>query len=205
MVFSKDFMISLEKDFLQEVPGKKIIWLPFREAFSLSTSMDFFSFSSYKLVKCQADGPISAWFIHFSAQDHISCICNTTFQYLPVNENQVIDIFCHILKWFQIQAAGNLARLTLLCIARIIRNQQNHTLTTWRLGNILSRWTIFQAGFRTLRRCRENLICGVLFNVIEFSASSAIKCCTCETAILQFCASSLVIQYVHLHSLAIGK
>ena len=97
MVFSKDFMISLEKDFLQEVPGKKIIWLPFREAFSLSTSMDFFSFSSYKLVKCQADGPISAWFIHFSAQDHISCICNTTFQYLPVNENQVK----HILLYFE--------------------------------------------------------------------------------------------------------
>ena len=118
--------------------------------------------------------------------------------------NTKLDIFCHILKWFQIQAAGNLARLTLLCIARIIRNQQNHTLTTWRLlGDKFSGWTIFQAGFRTLRRCRENLICGVLFNVIEFSASSAIKCCTCKTAIL--CASSLVIQYVHLDSLAIGK
>ena len=78
MVFSKDFMISLEKDFLQEVLGKKIIWLPFRETFSLSTSIEKIVFYFELDI-----GEMSSWWsnllhdLYISVRRNISCICNT--------------------------------------------------------------------------------------------------------------------------------
>ena len=99
MVFSKDFMISLEEDFLQEVLGKKLFdYLFVKHLAFLPPLKNLFFISSQILVKCQADGPICCMiYTYILARRNISCLCNTTIQYLPVNENQVK----HILSYFE--------------------------------------------------------------------------------------------------------
>ena len=72
MVFSKDFMISLEKDFLQEVLGKKLfdyLYVKHLAFLPPLKKLFFFRVRNWWNVKLMVQ--FAARFIHFSAEEHI--------------------------------------------------------------------------------------------------------------------------------------